>query len=406
MIKLNKIFDQSPVVTKYYLVEFLLGLDFFNAIMLPFFFEWGGISFTQTMILQSWFSLWLFILEVPTGAVADHLSRRLSIMLGSLVVSLAAWLYGSVPGFYYFLAAEFLFALGVALLSGACEAWLYDSLVEKGREKEAKAAIGKAHSFYLAGMMVAAPIGGLAAQLTSLNVPMLLAGTTSFAAFLLAATLKEPQTKKSESEARRYLDVIRQGFRFFKQNGVVKWLMLDAVIVAVSAYYVIWMEQAVLKNVGVALKWFGLIQALMLLSEIVISSHFAWFDRQMKKLPVNYAQFSAAMTLLGFMLIFVFRSRWAAVLFIMLSGGFGITREKYMSGVLHGLIKSEQRATIVSALSMFKRMAAVVFNPVFGWLAEQELNWALLAAGLLPALVYFLPDNYALQSQKIKDNNH
>ncbi len=406
MKKIKSFFDQNEAVNKYFLLEFLLGLHFLSAVTLPFFLEWGGLNFTQTMVLQSWFSFWLFALEIPTGAVADYMSRKLSIVLGALIISLGALVYGVTPNFYLFLGGEFLLALGFALLSGASEAWLYDTLVEQDQEERAKKLIGTAHSFHLAGMLVSAPLGGWLAQIMALNFPMLMMGGTSFLAFLLGLTLKEPEVTKSDSESKRYIEVIKKGFRYLRQNGLAQVIMIDSLIVGVSGYYVIWSEQAVLKNVGVALKWFGLIHALMLLTEIMISSRFEWFERQLKKLPFNYVQFSAAMTLLGFLLLFVFQDWWSAVIFIMLSGGFGLTREKYMSGVLHQFIQSEQRATIISAMSMFKRMAIMILNPGFGWLAEQNLNWSLLAAGLLPLLVFFLPNSYSLQINKNKDNNH
>jgi MFS family permease len=404
MKKIKSLFDQNAAINKYFLLKFLLGLHFFNAVTLPFFMDWGGLSFAQTMILQSWFSFWLFALEVPTGAVADFLSRKLSILLGALVITLGALVYGSIPNFYMFLGGEFLFASGFALLSGASEAWLYDTLVEQGQEERVKNLIGTAHSFHLAGMLVAAPIGGWIAQIMGLNFPMLMMAGASFLAFLLGFTLKEPEVVSSKSESKRYIEVIQKGFKYLRQDGLARFIMLDAIIVGISSYYVIWSEQAVLKNVGVDLKWFGLVHALMLLTEIVISSRFRWFDRQLEKMPVNYAQLSGALTTVGFMLVFLWQNWLAAILFIILSGGFGLTREKYMSAVLHQRISSEQRATIISAMSMFKRMVIVIINPGFGWLAEQDLNWALLAAGILPIFAHLISNSYSLHLQNIQDN--
>ena len=42
-------------VWRYYAFTFLKDMTFFSAVMVPFFTEWGGISLTQTQILQSWF---------------------------------------------------------------------------------------------------------------------------------------------------------------------------------------------------------------------------------------------------------------------------------------------------------------------------------------------------------------
>ena len=74
------------------------------------------------------------MLEIPTGVIADRFGRKTSMILGSLVLSIAALIYGSIPHFYNFLFSEFLFAVGITLISGADKAILYDSLKENNQE--------------------------------------------------------------------------------------------------------------------------------------------------------------------------------------------------------------------------------------------------------------------------------
>src|SRR3989339_1470629 len=114
-------------IHKNYAYAFFKDFAFFTAVLVPFFTQWGGISLVQVQLLQSWFSLWVFIFEIPTGAVADKIGRKHSIALGSLVVSLAVLVYGSIPRYEIFLLAELLFAVGYALVSGADEALIYDT---------------------------------------------------------------------------------------------------------------------------------------------------------------------------------------------------------------------------------------------------------------------------------------
>ena len=68
--------------------------------------------------------------EVPTGVIADVYSRRLSIILGYLIVGVAFMLEGSVPLFGVILLAEVIRAVGEACLSGATQAWLADEACE------------------------------------------------------------------------------------------------------------------------------------------------------------------------------------------------------------------------------------------------------------------------------------
>ena len=100
----------------------------------------------QVQFLQSWFMFWHFILEVPTGVVADYFGRKKSVIIGLIFYFFGVLLYGTVPNFVVFLICEFILAMGVSLMSGADSAMLYDKLKEHGMEHESKKFFGKAQS--------------------------------------------------------------------------------------------------------------------------------------------------------------------------------------------------------------------------------------------------------------------
>ena len=72
-------------------------MHFFGAVLIPFYTQWGGLSLSQAMMLNSWFMLWNVLLEIPTGTVADYLGRKVSLALGSLFGAAAALVYVSTP---------------------------------------------------------------------------------------------------------------------------------------------------------------------------------------------------------------------------------------------------------------------------------------------------------------------
>ncbi len=123
---------------KAYLFQFLSSLAFFGGVLIQFFTQWGKITFAQVMLLESGFMFWSFALEVPTGVVADRIGRKYSLAMGAGAYCLGAIAYWSVPDLRAFLLGELLMAAGVAFLSGADDAMLYDSLKAAGKEKRAK----------------------------------------------------------------------------------------------------------------------------------------------------------------------------------------------------------------------------------------------------------------------------
>lgn len=56
-------------IWKMYLLNFLGSLFFAAGVLVPFFTQWGKISYMQIMALQTIFVISIFALEIPTGAI-------------------------------------------------------------------------------------------------------------------------------------------------------------------------------------------------------------------------------------------------------------------------------------------------------------------------------------------------
>lgn len=385
MGQLTKSFKST--VFRYYVFIFLRDFAFFSAVLIPFFTDWGHISLTQVQILQSWFMLWIFVLEIPTGAVADYLGRKYSLALGAFMIVFSTLIYGSIPKFEVFLFAEFLFAIGAALTSGADEALLYDALKEEGLEAKSKEIFGKAHAFHLLGIMVAAPIGGIMAQFLGIESPMLLSAIPFFAAALVALSIKEPRTSRKTSESRRYLTIVRSGFTYFYKHPKLRLLALDGIVVASSAYFVIWLYQPLLTSAKVPIAYFGIFHALLVAAEVLIAANFTRLEKFFGG-GKNYLRLTAVVTALSFILTAIIPNLITTIIFVVIAGGFGLTRMELMGAYMNRFIPSGERATVLSSISMFKRLALVFLNPFVGFTADHSLRLALLFVGVLPLLVF------------------
>jgi len=378
----------QSTVWKYYLFSFFKEFFFFSAVLVPFFTRWGGISMTQVQLIQSWFMLWVFILEIPTGAIADFFGRKYSLVLGTIVMSAGALLYGSIPRFEIFLLAEFIFAIGVSLISGADSALLYDSLKEQGRENESNKIFGKAHSFNLLGILVAAPIGGIIATKFGLNYPILFTSIPFLFAALVAWSIKEPLFHQEISESKRYLDIVKTGFSYFRHHKILRMLALDAIIVSSAAYFVIWLYQPILISLKIPIVYFGLFHALLVAPQILIASNFSFLEKIFGS-SEKYLNFSAIITGISFLITAIFPNMITAILFIIIAGGFSLTRFELMTSHMNQFIPSSKRATIISSISMFRRFALVLLNPFIGFTLDHSLRLALLLVGLLPFTIFF-----------------
>lgn len=71
-----------------------------------------------------------FLLQVPTGILADVYSRRLSVILGVFLVGAGFILEGSIPRFGTIMLAQILFGIGATFTDGAEQAWITDEVGE------------------------------------------------------------------------------------------------------------------------------------------------------------------------------------------------------------------------------------------------------------------------------------
>lgn len=371
-------------LNKNYLYAFFKNFAFFSAVLVPFFTDWGHISLLQVQLLQSWFSIWVFVLEVPTGAIADKIGRKHSLVIGSSVIALATVVYGTFPSFNMFLVAELLFALGYALNSGADQALLYDTLKSQGKENQSKQVFGRADAIMMFGMMIAALLGGVIASQLGLNAPQYLTAIPMLIAATIAWSIPEPKIH-SESESTRYLTIVKNGFLSIKNNVVIRTLAIDSVLVSAAAYFVVWLYQPLMTSMGIPITVFGLAHALLLGSEILVAANFATLEKYLG-VGKAYLKSSAILVTLSILLVAIYPNYLTLIIFIVIGGGIGFTRATYISAIAQKHINSKERATTLSSIGMLRRLALVPLNPGVGALATHSLPLALGAISILPLL--------------------
>lgn len=372
-------------IWKMYIFYALIGFHFFSAVLIPFFTDWGHINFTQIMILQSAFMIFSFLLEVPTGAVADYFGRKTSVVLSCASIMIASLVYVSAPNFYVFLLGEFIFALGFALASGADEALVYDSLKMLNRENESKKVFARMDSIHMFGIMFAAPIGGLIAKKFGLQYPMLFSLIPMFFAFLMTLTLKEPELKK-EKETKRYIHIIKESFISLKNNKNLRILALDSIAIGSLAYFIIWLYQVILKNFNVDIQYFGFVHAMLCLAQILIMTNYEKLEKLFgSKKRVLF--FSSFITGIAMIVCAISGSLILTLVAFAIGVGFGYGRFPIISSYMNKYIESYNRATVISGVSMFRRLFQAVFNPLIGLLIAWSMNYTLIMLGI-SALVF------------------
>ncbi len=367
-------------IKKVYLLNFISSFHLFSAVLVPFFTLWGRINFTQLMILQSIFHLTIVMAEVPTGVVADKIGRKHSLGIGNLIVAFAAIIYASYPSFYVFVVAEILFGIGVSFLSGAGEAFIYDTLRAIGKESISKRVFANANKAQLLGIGISAPVGSVVAHYFGLRAPMLLNSIPFFFAFLITLTMVEPRHYRKHDMT--YLSILKRGVKTIKEKREVRVLAMDMVLVATLCYLYIWLYQPKLMQISFPIALFGVVHVFIILGEVAVLHLLERIEKLVggKK---NYLLVSAIIPAICFVLLAI-STRWYVVIPAIITGmAFGMTRKTPMISYINKFVESEARATVISFITLARSLLISVVNPMVGKGMDVSLNATLLIVGLL-----------------------
>jgi DHA3 family tetracycline resistance protein-like MFS transporter len=95
----------------------------------------AGLTPVQLILVGTALEISAFVFEVPTGVVADVYSRRLSIIVGYVLMGLGFLVEGLFPSFVPILLAQVIWGLGYTFTSGATQAWITDEIGEDEANK-------------------------------------------------------------------------------------------------------------------------------------------------------------------------------------------------------------------------------------------------------------------------------
>jgi MFS family permease len=362
-------------------VRFLSWAHLMSAVIIPFFRDFGALSFVAIFALQTWFMLVSFLMEVPTGAVADRFGRRVSVGLGCLVIAAASLVYGSVPLLPVFVCAEAIFAVGLALVSGADEALAYDSLKALGREAEAPRVMARLEGYKLAGIVSGALTGSLVASALGVRWPMLLQALPLAAAGILALGMTEPRRSGTAAPERAgYWRLLSGGLEHFRSAPELRALALDQVACATVAWLVIWLYQPQLARVLIPLAAFGLVHAVMGLGQVAFLGQLPLVERVAHG-RARLVRLTAVAPALCLLALAASTNAALSVILIVVAATAGLGRPPLFSGAINRRIPSERRATVLSAVSAARTLAVAVLYPAVGALLDRSLPATLAFVG-------------------------
>lgn len=172
----------------------------------------------------------VFFLEVPTGIVADTYSRKLSMVIGYILMGGGYMIIGFFPTFGVILVSQVIWGAGATFLSGASQAWITEEIGETRANK----AFLLASQFGRAGALVGIALA-VALAMVDLALPIIL-GSFGLVLFgVLAYFLMEEKnfhpTRDEDKETWHHMaETARSGIRTIRGRPLLILILLIAAI--------------------------------------------------------------------------------------------------------------------------------------------------------------------------------
>ena len=131
----------------------------------------AGLNPLQLVLVGTALEAAVFLFEVPTGIVADVVSRRLSVIIGVFLIGAGFMLEGLVPVFLAIVIAQVIWGIGYTFTSGALQAWISDEI----GESRSPAIFLRGTRYAQVGALLATGASVLLAQ-RLINTPIILSG--------------------------------------------------------------------------------------------------------------------------------------------------------------------------------------------------------------------------------------
>jgi DHA3 family tetracycline resistance protein-like MFS transporter len=388
-----------PAYPLYLALAFLTSLFFSMIFVVTSFYEVtvAGLTGLQLVLVGTTLEVVILFFEVPTGIVADAYSRRLSIVIGYLIMGLGFIIEGLFPIFPAILLASGMWGLGYTFTSGAQQAWLSDEIGEEAANR----AFLRANRFHLAGafvgMLVTIPLGNMAVALP------ILAGGAGLVLFALFLALFMPETRfapakpENRNTFQHMGDIFRKGFATVRARPALTAVLGVGFIYGLysEGWDRLWVKYLVdtfplpslfgMNEVA----FFGVMRAVGMLLSILVTQQVE------KRLDSSHAPSIARgmFWLTGSLALAIFLFALAPTLAVAVAAVWLVSVTRNVLGPLYiawvnQRLDSDTRATIISMSGQVDAIGQIASGPLVGVVSLWSVQAAIAFAGFLltPAL--------------------
>jgi len=325
-----------------------------------------GLSLTEILTLQVFFSAASVVMEYPSGYVSDRLGYRWALIVACLF-GLAGWgWYLWADTFRGVLVAELLLGVSYAFISGSDTALLFETLKADGRVDLYARCDGRMVGWAQGGEAA----GALFAGLMYAHWPLLpfVAQIAVWAVALgLCLSLREPGTEPLRPVASHLSEALGICRHAFLENPAIRATIASGMLLGLGSFYMVWLVQPYMQECRVPVSWFGPVWA----GANIVVALAAANSHRVREMVGERGTFllCCALIVTAYLGLALTTAVWGFAFYYLLTAMRGL-QGPLMRSRLQSLSERKNRASVLSLHSLVFRLGFVVTAPLVGWLAD------------------------------------
>ena len=344
-----------------------------------------GMTLTQLGLLETIFHITSFLMEVPTGAVADIYGRRVSRILGRLFSVISVVILLMADSFFWFAGSFIITALSYNMESGAGDALIYDSMKELGTENDYMRVSGnKEMIFQIAGIISFLAGGYLATR--SYDMAFAITVAIGLMTFGYAFLFVEPSIGKKVFEGHmrhQFFSQLKESFDILRGQKRLGFLILFSQFIMSFVTTVFFYLQNYMKGDGYNEAAIGALYAFTALGGALLAPQVYKIEAIIKERGILlFMPIITTLSLFG-----IAFSKWHFMFFIPMSLAEGLIFIA-LGDYINKVIPSEHRATILSMASMAFSFFMITIFPLVGVIGDHYgLKTSFLVMAVIAAVL-------------------
>ena len=347
------------------------------------------LDFTQIGLIYSLGLFFSVALELPSGALADLIGRKKTVLIGRVLQILSYIVFSFANNFWLFLVAQILYQANWALDSGAQSALLFDSLKENNQDGKFYKKT-ETDTFFLStlGMVVGTAIGGFLFKYGT-HLPFVICIFTSIIALVIALFFEEPRLDSEKFTFNNYLKQNIEGTKHIFENKKIRAITFFSLIISFITYTGLWyLYEPRLAEGGFEARHMGLLVAGTYLIRAVGIKLIPILDKKIKSNNIPY--FLVIFQVIGSFSSFI-QGRAGAITSVYSRKFLDGFRKPILNTLQNENIVSKYRATSLSAIALFENLIIASAGPIIGIMIDRYSPSFTLGMFVFIGLVVGLP---------------